>query len=79
MGTKVFAQVRDQLKLVGDEHDVMVDRRRRTEVWAWSEENGIAIEYAGSPQISQFFNVDLWRVRDEKHRSLFILRWGNTV
>jgi hypothetical protein len=76
MGTRVFAQ-RGDFRLVGDECDVMVDWHQRMEVWDWCDEHGIDIEYSDSAHISKYFGVDLWRVKDERQRVLFILKWGN--
>jgi hypothetical protein len=75
MGTKVFAR-RGEFELIGDERDVMVDWHRRMEIWAWCDENGIDIEYSDSAHITKHFGVDLWRIKDEQQRVLFILKWG---
>lgn len=76
MGTRVFAR-RGELELVSDERDVLVGWNRRMEVWAWCEANGITIEHSGSAHIAKYFSADLWRIPDERQRTLFILKWGS--
>ncbi len=76
MGTRGFAR-RGELELVGDDRDVMVDWQQRMEVWAWCEENEIDIEYSDSVHITKHFGVDLWRIKNEKQRSLFMLKWSH--
>lgn len=76
MRTRVFAR-RGELELVGDDHDVMVDWHQRLDVWAWCEENGIEFEYADSAHMTKHFGVDLWRIQNEKQRTLFLLKWSN--
>lgn len=69
MGTKVFAE-KGRVKLIGDERDIGVATWYRDEVWNWCADKGIGLEYQGTLQ-----GIDLWRVRDEKHRMWFVLRW----
>lgn len=66
---KVFAE-KGRVKLVGDEKDVPVSTWWRDAVWQWCENSGIVLEYQGTLN-----GTDLWRIRDEKQRSWFILRW----
>ncbi len=77
--TKVFAE-RYSLKLVGDAHDIMVPNKYQSEVLRWCAENGIVVEVyardANDAMVQRLFNVNLWRVKDEAHRTLFILRWA---
>ena len=77
-GTKVFAE-RHGLKLVGDARDIMVPNKYQSEVLRWCAENGIVVEVyardASDAMAQRLFNVNLWRVKDEAHRTLFILRW----
>ncbi len=76
--TKVFAE-RYSLKLVGDARDIMVSNKYQSEVLRWCAENGIVVEVyardANDAMVQRLFNVNLWRVKDEAHRTLFILRW----
>ena len=70
MGVKVFAE-KGRVKLVGDERDVAVATWWRDAVWQWCDENSITIEYQGS-----LSGTDVWRVRDDKQRVWFILKWA---
>ncbi len=76
--TKVFAE-RYSLKLVGDARDIMVSNKYQSEVLRWCVENGIVAEVyardANDAMAQRLFNVNLWRIKDEAHRTLFILRW----
>jgi hypothetical protein len=73
MTAKVFYEW-DKFQIVGDSRDVPVDWKKREAVWDWCEANGITVAYQST--ISQY-GRDLWRVHNDKHRTLFILRWGN--
>ena len=70
MGSKVFAE-KNKFKLIGDERDISVATWHRDAVWKWCEDKGIGLEYQGTLN-----GIDLWRVRDEKHRMWFVLRWA---
>ncbi len=76
--TKVFAE-KQGLKLVGDARDIMVPNKYQSEVLRWCVENGIVVEVyardANDAMAQRLFNVNLWRIKDEAHRTLFILRW----
>jgi len=78
MATKVFKTL-GNLRLVGDERDVMVSARHRLEVLDWCDANEIDAEISmGSTQSAwsaSTFGVNLWRVRDKHQRVMFILRW----
>lgn len=71
VGTKQFAQDARGYVLMGDERDIGVATWDRDAVWTWCENNGINIEYQGT-----LAGTDVWRVRDEKQRVMFILRWS---
>ena len=68
---------------MGDSRDVMVPRKYQSEVLQWCRENNIEATI-GDPNkpssndamIQRLFNVNLWRVKNEKHRTLFTLRWS---
>lgn len=75
MGTKVLAE-RAGFKLIGDDRDVAINRQQRNEVWQWCSDNGIYAEYNGPGSGGSFFGVDLWRIKDEQQRMLFLLKWG---
>lgn len=70
MTAKVFAEYKS-FKLIGDSRDIAVDFNRRNAVWDWCEDNDIDLEYQGS-----LGSIDLWRVRDEEQRLMFVLRWS---
>ena len=70
MGTRVFAE-KGRVKLIGDEHDIGIVSNYREDVWAWCDANNINLEYKGS-----LGKMDLWRVRDERQRVAFLLRWS---
>lgn len=70
MGSKCFTEY-NGLKLLGDERDVMCNYVDRNEIWDWSEKNKILLQFQGSLGYN-----DLWRIRDEKQRVWFMLKWG---
>lgn len=70
VGQKVFA-VKGRVQLVGDQRDIAVDADQRLAVWNWCDRNDIELEYQGS-----LAHTDLWRVRDERQRVAFLLRWA---
>ena len=69
MASKVFAE-KGRVKLIGDERDIGIVSNYREDVWAWCHANGIEFEYQGT-----LGNTDLWRIKDEKQRLWFALRW----
>lgn len=68
--TRVFAE-KGRVRLVGDQRDVAVISDHRQDVWDWCAANNIVLEYQGS-----LGRTDLWRVRDERQRVMFMLRWS---
>ena len=70
MASKVFAE-KGRVKLIGDERDIGIVSNYREDVWAWCHANGIELEYQGT-----LGGTDLWRVKDQKHRMWFLLRWS---
>lgn len=81
MGRKTFLE-HNGLKLCGDDRDVMVPRKYYHEVLAWCAEQGITPEGAfdqddyESRLSARLFEVNLWRIKNEKHRVAFALRWA---
>lgn len=73
MGVTVFAEY-EKYKLISDERDIAVAFNWRQAVWNWCQANGIDAEYQGTRPI---FHVDLWRIKNEQHRAIFLLKWGN--
>jgi hypothetical protein len=57
--------------LMGDSRDIAVSYDQRQAVWDWCEANKITVEYQGT-----LYRTDLWRVRDEQQRVMFMLRWS---
>lgn len=70
MGTRVFAE-KGRVQLIGDERDIGIVSNYREDVWAWCDANNINLEYQGT-----LGKMDLWRVRDERQRMWFLLRWA---
>ena len=69
MGTKTFSE-QDGLKFVGDERDIGVISNYRQDVWDWCDANNVDLEYQGT-----LGGLDVWRIKNEKQRTAFILRW----
>lgn len=57
--------------LMGDSRDITVPFSLRQQVWDWCEDNDITPEYQGTLD-----GTDLWRIRNEEHRLMFVLRWS---
>ena len=55
---------------LGDASMFTVSSNLREEVWAWSEDMGILIEYNGTD-----FGLDVWRVVESRHYDWFVMRW----
>ena len=78
MGRKTFLE-RDGLSLCGDDRDIMVPKKYYWDVMTWCQDQGIVVENAmeyDNSLSAMLFNVNLWRVRNEKHRVAFALRWA---
>ena len=82
MALTVFLE-KQGLKLMGDSRDIMVPRKYQSEVLKWCNENNVEATI-GDPNkpssenamIQRLFNVNLWRVKDDKQRTWFALRWS---
>lgn len=75
MGARVFAE-RGKFKLHSDERDIAVNCQLRHNVWDWCQDNNVEVEYQDT-RIGNSFGIDVWRIRDEQQRVLFLLKWGN--
>jgi hypothetical protein len=81
MARKIFLE-HNGLKLCGDDRDVMVPKRHYWDVMVWCQDQGILVEGAFDQAdyetrlSAMLFDVNLWRIRNEEHRVLFILRWS---
>ena len=57
--------------LIGDSRGITVPYSLRQEVYKWAGKYKIIVEYQGS-----LAGMDLWYIKDEKHRNWFTLRWS---
>ena len=71
MNVKEFAHDARGYVLMGAERDVGVATWWRDHVLAWCRDNGIELEYQGT-----MAGTDVWRVRDERQRVAFLLKWS---
>ena len=71
MSRKEFARDWRGYVFMCDDRDISVSYSKRQEVHDWCCANKIAVEYQGT-----LGGTDVWRVRDEQHRSWFTLRWS---
>lgn len=70
MATKVFAE-KGRVRLIGDERDIGVATRYRNDVLTWCDTNNIDFIHQGN-----LAGVDVWRVKDERQRVMFALKWS---
>ena len=80
MATKVFLEYQG-FSLISDERDVMVSTDHRREVIKWCKQNKIQAELVTiglqeHKDIKSMFGVNLWRIKDDEQRTLFVLRWS---
>ncbi len=83
MARKIFLE-HNGLKLCSDDRDVMVSKTHYHEVLSWCVDQGIVVENPFDQDhanyetrlLATLFGVNLWRIRNENHRMLFILRWS---
>lgn len=71
MTIKEFVHTDRGYVLMGDSRDIAVPYAQRQAVYDWCGENNIAVEYQGT-----LGGTDLWRIKDEKQRAWFTLRWA---
>ena len=80
MGQKTFFE-RDGYKVVGDERDIAIPTKYTLEVERWCQDNEITLELVLSGMsrrmVERTFHHNVWRVRDQNERALFLLRWSN--
>jgi len=75
MAEKVFIE-RKSYKLISDERDVMLPMGLTNQVEEWCLNNNITAEQVQRQLIGQTaFGVTLWRIKDERKRMWFMLRW----
>ena len=79
MAEKIFME-RDGVVLRGDHRDFMLPVQHTMAVLAWCRRNQIDIERPlskGNRGVARgYFGMDIWRVKDEKQRMWFALRWS---
>lgn len=81
MRTKIFCSAPGtNWNLVSDERDVMLPANIRKDVEQWCILNNVKYEFVhhggDSTLMQRFFKVNLWRIRDNEERMLFVLRWS---
>lgn len=66
--------------LWGDPRDVLVPTDLRGQVLSWCWLNGVKARLPlnkDNQHISRvYFGVDVWRVKDDKQRTMFTLKWS---
>ena len=70
MATKIFVDT-GELKLIGDPCGFTIPVENRAEYWDWCQDNDIKTEFHGCLK-----GVDLWYIKNDKHRMLALLRWS---
>lgn len=70
MSRKDFAYDDRGYVFTSDKRDIGVPAVNRQDVYDWGVASGVAVEYQGT-----LFGTDVWRVRNEQHRVLFLLKW----
>ena len=68
---KEFAHDARGYVLMGDDRDIGISSYHRNAVWDWCNDNNIDLEYQGT-----LGGTDVWRVRDERQRVAFVLKWS---
>lgn len=76
---KVFCS-KDDIELIGDERDVILPIQYKMEVLNWCRKNNVIVELPMDKENEElaflYFGVNLWRIKNDKQRMLFILRWS---
>jgi hypothetical protein len=76
MAEKVFME-RGSTQLISDERDIMLPLRLTKEVQEWCLTNNITAEQSQKQAIIQsYYGVTLWRIKDERQRAWFMLKWS---
>jgi len=74
MAEKFFIE-RKSYKLISDERDVMLPMGLTNQVEEWCLNNNITAERAPQIFVQTALGVTLWRIKDERKRMWFKLRW----
>jgi hypothetical protein len=79
MAEKVFME-RNKCSLLGDDRDIMLPAQYKLAVLSWCRKNQIDIECSLNKDnediARRYFGMNLWRIKDEKQRMWFMLRWA---
>ena len=72
---------KDSIKLYAAETDVAVSRKDIMDVLSWCFAMGIKVEVAFTENQEQHLakkklNVDIWRIKDDQQRLMFLLKWA---
>lgn len=79
MQQKVFMEY-GNLKLWGDPRDIPVPSNLRKDVYTWCVSNDVVADMPLNRDYrhisERYFGLDIWRVKDERERVMFALRWS---
>jgi len=79
MGQKIFIE-KDRYQLRGDSRDFALPVEHTKVMLDWCEQQGINVECPldndNQYLARNYFGVNLWRVRDDEQRVVFMLRWS---
>jgi hypothetical protein len=77
MAEKVFIDIESaDIKLVSDHRDIMLPMKLTKEIQEWCRSNNItATPVQNQVMIQTMFGVTLWRIKNDKHRSWFAMKW----
>lgn len=70
MATRVFAE-RKGIKLQSDARDIAIRCEDDDHIIAWCAEHHIKIQ-----RVNRGFGLDIWRIKDEQQRTMFLLKFG---
>ena len=77
MAEKIFIE-KGGMVLRSDSRDFVLPVQYKMEVLAWCRENKIIAEHPKHNESTArfWFGMDIWRIKDEKQRMWFALRWS---
>lgn len=76
MAEKIFMQ-KGNVVLRSDSRDFVMPVQYKMAILAWCRENKIIAEHPMHNVSARFFfGMDIWRIKDEKQRMWFALRWS---
>lgn len=71
MSTRVFAEWHG-VELNSDVRDIGVNVQDADLIIPWCVENNIDIQ-----RVNRGFGIDVWRIKDEQQRMMFLLKFGD--